>query len=128
MVLVVSLDSQITEACLRNVYRKRNLAKGAEVAIINHNGLGLENLPRHFIKWHGVCHPPRCVDARTGEPDKAAATAAKEQYGLVRLPPYYAVQWNPNHPKGGPMFQESKYNNHVSRTEGIGDSIKVCFN
>ena len=111
--------------------RKGDPKKEREFKDINHHGLGLENLPRHYIRLHGVCHPPRCVGAKTEKENKENAKRAKEQYQLIRLPPYYEVEWNPNRPGGdetSPKFQESKYNNRQSCVEMIMDCKKVCFN
>ena len=131
MVLVVSPDPQPVELCLRNVDRTRKPMDGGNFENIDHHGLGLENLPRHYIKLHGICHPPRFVGAETEKENKRNAKEAKEQYQLVRLPPYYEVEWNPNRPGGdekSPKFQQSKYNNRQSCVEMIMDCMKVCFN
>ena len=131
MVLVVSLDPQSVGACLRNEGRRRFPESGETVSRIDHRGLGLENLPRHYIKWHGVCHPPpnppprdKPEAGKEGEAMLPSPPPEKDQYCLVRLPPYYKVQWNLEHPKRDPKFQESQYNNSWSWTE----KIMVCFN
>ena len=105
----------------KNLDRKSDLAGGRELERLDHGGLGLEILPRRFTKLHGVCHPPR-------RSEHEAAKEVKEQYTLVRLPPYYKVQWNLDHLKGGPTIQETKYNNRLSLLEKIWNFIEVCFN
>ena len=105
--------------------------KGGSFEDIDHRELGLEGLPRRLTRLHGLCHPPRCVGAETEEENKRNTREAKEQYHLVRLPPYYKVEWNPNRPGGdekSPKFQQSKYNNRQSCVEMIMDCMKVCFN
>ena len=163
MVLVVSLVPQAVEACLKNLDRT-NPAKGTEkvakegtketFTLISHKGLGLEHLPRHYIKWHGVCHPPRKDPPRndhprndhpTGEAEKAKkglwdplswlfeggdepANLEKDEYMLVRLPPYYKVKWNLKLEGEETEIQETKYNNKLTWKEEIIEKIKVGFN
>ena len=105
----------------KNLDRKSDPVEGGKFARLDHDGLGLEILPHRFTKLHGVCHPPRCSGHE-------AAKEVKEQYTLVRLPPYYKVQWNLDQLRGGPTIQEAKYNNRLSFLEEIWNFIKVCFN
>ena len=153
MVLVVSLVSQAVEACLRNLDRT-SPAEGTEkvakegtketFTLIPHKGLGLEHLPRHYIKWHGVCHPPR-NDHPTGKAKKTKiglwhflpwlfegedepANLKKDEYMLVRLPPYYKVRWNLELEGEETEIQETKYNNKLTWKEKIIEKIKVGFN
>ena len=115
MVLVVSLAPQTVESCLRNTDRntrprtaeeREGGAGEEEFKLIHHKGLGLEHLPRRFIKRHGVCHPPPnghpsateknkktdCLSWLLG--DEVDPVNPKDEYMLVRLPPYYKVKWN----------------------------------
>ena len=127
-----------------------------EFTLTSHKGLGLEHLPRHFLKWHGVCHPPPNGHPQAGKAndnnkgclaflswlfeDEDEPANLKDEYMLVRLPPYYEVKWNLERPKMDPQAQElkwnpeyekkdhkieeTKYNNKLTWME----RIMVCFN
>ena len=144
MVLVVSLAPRTSKACLRIVNRTSRPAEGHEegkkFVLIDHKGLGLEHLPRHFVKWHGVCHPPpngsphdhpqpeKANDTKTGCLSRLYSGPGenpnpKDEYMLVRLPPYYKVRWNLECDKD-PEIEETKYNNKSTWME----KIMVRFN
>ena len=82
MVLVVSLNPQTVEACLKSVGREADRGgKEKKFKNIFDQRLGLDCLPPDY-SLHGLCCPPleNFEDAR-------------KEYQLVRLPPYYKVKW-----------------------------------
>ena len=130
MVLVVSLVPQAVEACLRNLDRTRPAEGTKEVAkegtqekftLIPHQGLGLEYLPHQYIKWHGgFRRPPNHHPTRKANKTKIGLwyflswlfegedepTHPKDEYMLVRLPPYYKVKWDFKLDEGETEIQE----------------------